>query len=140
MIAKKKKRALVLLTAVAMQVGAKVKQNQRNLIGKIYKKAHQMAGAERQIEKALKAYETGKPWHFKESRDLMETMDKPDDDGFTSPFIIKPKGQIRDQGEPAEETNKEERNKTFEERAKENAQKLFTNPNYQKYLASTIEK
>ncbi len=137
----KKKRTLVLLTAVAMRAGATVKQNQRNLIGKIYKKAHLMAGGERQIEKALKEYENGKPWHFTESRGLMETMDEPDDDGFTSPFIIMPEGeQSRDQGEPATEPNKEEQNKTFEERVKENVQKLFSNPNYQKYLASTMEK
>ena len=137
----KKKRTLVLLTAVAMRAGAMVKQNQRHLIEKIYRKAHLMAGGERQIEKALKEYENGKPWRFKESRGLMETMDKPDDDGFTSPFIITPNGeQSRDQGEPATEPNKEEQNKTFEERAKEDVQKLFSNPNYQKYLASTMEK
>ncbi|ERF73780.1 hypothetical protein EPUS_08578 [Endocarpon pusillum Z07020] len=140
----KKKRSLVLLTAVAMRVGAKVKQNQRNLIEKIYKKAHLMAGAERQIEKALKEYENGKSWHFKESRGLMETMetmDKPDDEGFTSPFIIKPEGgQSREQSESTKEANKEEQNKTFEERATENVQKLFADPDYQKYLASTMEK
>ena len=140
-IREEKKRSLVLLTAVAMRVGAKVKQNQRNLIEKIYRKAHLMAGAERQIEKALKEYENGKPWHFKESRGLMETMEKPHDDGFTSPFIIEPNGgQSRDQNEPAKEANKEEQTKTFEERATDNVQKLFANPNYQTYLASTMEK
>ena len=33
-----------------------------------------MDGAEKQVEKALKEYENGRPWPFEESRGLVETM------------------------------------------------------------------
>jgi hypothetical protein len=138
--AEKKKKTLVLLTAIAMQLGANVKSNQRKLIEQIYKKAYLMEGAEKQVEKALKECENGKPWHFKESKGLLATMQDGNDDGFTSPFIIKPGGGGPKQGEPAEKEEKDEPAKNFDEKARENVHKLFNDPNYQQYLASTMEK
>lgn len=138
--AEKKKRTLVFLTMVAMQMGARVKSNQRNLVEQIYKKAHLMAGAEKQAEKALKEYENGNPWKFEESKGLFETMQNPRQDGFTSPFMIPMGRHGDDRGEIPKEAEKKEASKTLEERAKEKFHELAKDPNYQKYLASALEK
>lgn len=47
-----------------------------------------MNGAEKQVEKALQEYENGNSWKFEESQGLLETMQNPRQDGFTSPFMM----------------------------------------------------
>jgi hypothetical protein len=105
----------------------------------MYKKAHLMAGGEKKMERALKEYEKGKPWEFKQSKGLMKTVKKGNDDGFRSPFMIPMGGGGQKQAESAKRADNEEPTKTFDERIEENADRFFSDPNYQKYLASAFQ-
>jgi hypothetical protein len=100
-----------------MLLGAEVKNNQRQLIEQIYKKAHLMAEAAKQMDKALKEYENGKPWKFEESTGLFEAMQNPRQD-FTSLFMIPMGGRGKNQDDHTEEAENETNTKTFEERAR----------------------
>lgn len=95
-----------------------------------------MEETEKQFEKALKEYENGKAWEFKESKGLIETMEN-GPEGFTSPFLMLRENKQK-AGESAKGAEKGGTGKTFEERAKENVQKMFSDPNYQKHLASAL--
>lgn len=62
------KYKLVILTALAMQLGAKIDTKKRKHVQRIYKHTGQlMDGAMKQLEKALKGYEDGTPWGFEDS-------------------------------------------------------------------------
>jgi hypothetical protein len=64
---------LVMLTACAMEVGAKVDKARRQYIRRIYKNSGTLPGGVKQMDKALKEYQEGTPWDFEESIGLLET-------------------------------------------------------------------
>ena len=63
----------VILTALAMQVGAKIDAAKRTYVKRIYKHAEIMEGAVEQMTAALKDYKDGQCWDFNQSLGLLDT-------------------------------------------------------------------